>query len=63
MTTASTFDVVDMYATAFEDRSSVFKEASFVQAIGMDVALDVVLFAHTGGRKVSITSKSQALCS
>lgn len=61
MTTASTFDVVDMYATAFEDRSGVFEEASFVQAIGMDVALDVVLFAHAERRKVSIASKSKEL--
>lgn len=47
MPTASTLDVVDVYATTIEDRCGVFEEAGFVEAISMDVALDVVLFAYT----------------
>ena len=62
MSTTSAFDVVDVYTTAFEDRSGVFEEASFVEAVGVDVALDIVLFAHTAREKVSIFSTSHGLC-
>lgn len=47
MSTTSAFDVVDVYATAFEDRRGVLEETSFVEAIGVDVALNVVLLAYT----------------
>jgi hypothetical protein len=40
-----------VYATAFEDRRGVLEEASFVEAIGVDVALDVVLFAYTARKQ------------
>lgn len=47
MPATGAFDVVDVYATALEDRGGMFEEAGFVEAIGMDVALDVVFFART----------------
>ena len=47
MPATSALDVVDVYAAAFEVRRGVFEEAGFVEAVGVDVALDVVLFAYT----------------
>lgn len=51
MPTASALDMVDMYATALEDRCRVFEEAGFIEAISMDVALDVIFFAYTAREK------------
>lgn len=45
MTSAGAFDVIDVNATALEDCSSVFEEASLVKAISMDMALNILLFA------------------
>jgi hypothetical protein len=58
----SALDVVDVYATAFEDRCGVFEEAGFVKAVGVDVALDVVLFAYTAKQQSASSSTSQEFC-
>ncbi|WXC44331.1 hypothetical protein QX201_004068 [Fusarium graminearum] len=47
MTATCAFDMVHMNASAFEDCCCVFKEACFVETIGMDMALDVLFFADT----------------
>jgi hypothetical protein len=54
--------VVDVYATAFEDRCGVFEEAGFVKAVGVDVALDVVLFAYTAKQQSASSSTSREFC-
>ena len=62
MPTTGALDVVDVDATAFEDRRGVFEEAGFVEAVGVDVALDVVLFAYTAKQQSASTSTSRELC-
>jgi hypothetical protein len=47
MTASSTFNVVDVNATALEDCCGVFKETCFVETVGVDMALDVLLFTDT----------------
>ena len=61
VSTTSAFDVVDMYATTFEDRRGVLEEASFVEAIGVDVALDVVFFAYTAKQQLASLEITRAL--
>ena len=61
MPTTGAFDVVDMYATALEDRCGVFEEAGFVEAVSVDVALDVVLFTYTAREKSTSLSISSNL--
>lgn len=51
MASAGAFNVIDVNATALEDCSSVFEEASFVKTIGMDVALNILLFADAADGK------------
>lgn len=45
MASAGSFNVIDVNATAPEDCSSMFEKASFIETIGVDVALNILLFA------------------
>lgn len=47
MTTACTFNMVHVNATPFKDCCGVFEEACFVEAVGVYMALNVLLFADT----------------
>jgi hypothetical protein len=47
MTAACAFDMIDMNAAPFEDCCCVFKETCFIEAVGVDMALDVLFFADT----------------